>query len=547
LSARAVNAVKLAIGWLMEMGGRARRMAPSIWAAAAGALTLWPDDPRWLALAGFVGLVAWCGALERTVEARARLDERAPTAGLGSALCCGLAFGVAANAVALFSLVSLLSAFAKLSWPLAFAAALLAWVAQAIPFALAAVLHGFLRARAIPAWLSLPLGLVPALALVPQLFPWHVAATQIGFLPWVQVAELGGESLLGVLLLAAAGGSHAAVTGRGRARLLPAAIALGCLALPVGYGLLRLPSIERERARAPTLAIGVVQSNVGIEHKHDGKHVRAITADLSALTRDLEQRGAELTVWGETAYPYPLLRSSTRMPDDDRRVLGEGVRGPILLGLETYQGFDRRAPKFNSAWLLRASGSFGERVDKARLLAFGEYVPLWSVLPPLRARFPSRGFAAGVPGVVTSERGKLGVLICYEDLFAAAARATVQLGARALVNLTNDAWFGDTREPRLHDLLARLRAVELRRDLVRAVNTGVSSFTSASGAPVYQTRSFERTSFVATVRLLDGRTPYARWGDWVTPCCLLGLALCLARGQRHARPAQPATSFFTSS
>jgi apolipoprotein N-acyltransferase len=140
------------------------------------------------------------------------------------------------------------------------------------------------------------------------------------------------------------------------------------------------------------------------------------------------------------------------------------------------------------------------------------------------------------------------VLICYEDLFASSARATVQLGARVLVNLTNDAWFGHSREPVLHDLLARLRSVELRRDLIRAVNTGVSSFTSATGETLIETPTFTRASFVAAAKLLDERTLYARWGDWVSPMSLIVLCSAFWRRKRQAKglPAQE-TSFLTAS
>jgi len=506
----------------MLLRARVRRALPPLGALLAGALTLWPDDPRWLACCSLLGLIALYEALTQARQS------------VWCTLLVGLAFGFAANATALWSLIQLLSLFAGVAWPLACALSLLVWLLQAAPFALAAVVHQRLGAHGYPAWLTLPLAVVPALALVPQLFPWHLAATQVGFLPFVQLAELGGESLLGLLLVALAGGLHGGLRARGRARALPLAIAALSWTVPVAYGLWRIPAIETLRASAPTLQVGVVQSNVGLSDKHDGEHTRAIVSGLRKLTRELEQRGAELTVWGETAYPYPLLRSLKRAPSDDRRVLGDGVRGPILLGLETYTSFAASSPKYNSAWLLRADGSLGDRVDKARLLPFGEFVPLWSVLPALHTRYRSRGFEPGLPGTVELPQGKLGVLICYEDLFASAARATVSRGARALLNLTNDAWFGDSREPHLHDLLARLRAVELRRDLVRAVNTGVSSLTSATGAALITTRSFQRTSFVAAVKLLDQQTPYARLGDWVTPCCLLALSVCWLGPKRAA-------------
>jgi apolipoprotein N-acyltransferase len=294
--------------------------------------------------------------------------------------------------------------------------------------------------------------------------------------------------------------------------------------------------------------VGVAQGNVGIQQKHAPERARAIHDDLRALTGQHERRGAELTVWAETAYPYPWVRERAAQHSHERRVVdahrqaslqrgptdGElqrgptdsGVRGPVLIGLVTYAQAAGSAvtTRYNSAWLVRPDGWLGDRVDKSRLLAFGEYVPLWDLLPPLRSRYPSRGFQAGRNDVVRARGHALGILICYEDLFGSLAREVVARGADVLVNMTNDAWFGRSREPALHDMVARLRAIETRRDLVRAVNTGVSSFSSASGRLLRQTRTFTRDGFVAEVRPLQVRTLYAVAGDWLTPLVGLGLA-----------------------
>lgn len=490
--------------------------------ATGGALLLSPDDPRLLAVTGFVGLVLFAEALAQARGSRLR------AAGFG------LVFGTCANATALFSLVPLLGTFAGLPTWLALPLAALAWLAQGLLFALAAALAVHAEGRGAPRWMLLPLTLMTTLGLGPALFPWHVAATQIGFLPFVQLAELGGQTLIGLLLTSAACSTHGLLRATGRERQRLAAIALASVLLPTAYGIVRLASVRRMRDDAETLRVGVVQSNVALDDKraqrHDEARARDNLAGLRALSAEVGRRGVDLTVWGETAYPYPLRRAAARAPEDAvRRVLDDTVRGPILLGLETYAGFDEAAPKYNSAWLLKPDGALGDRVDKARLLAFGEYIPFWSLLPPIRTRYASPGFQAGVPGTVRVRGSQLGVLICYEDLFASAARETVLLGARALLNLTNDAWFGHSREPLLHDLLARMRSIELRRDLVRAVNTGVSSFTSATGESLHKTRTFERASFVAPVRLLDVQTPYARFGDWLLPLCLLGSSVCALR------------------
>lgn len=124
-------------------------------------------------------------------------------------------------------------------------------------------------------------------------------------------------------------------------------------------------------------------------------------------------------------------------------------------------------------------------------------------LGAMRARFRHLGFSAGSPGGVRLSGSRLGVLVCYEDLFSQSACARVRQGARALVDLTNDRRLGDTRAPRLHELTTRQRSVELRGNLVRAVSTGVSSFTTATVASLVRTPVFAQARFVAAVRLLD--------------------------------------------
>ncbi|HEY6881862.1 MAG TPA: apolipoprotein N-acyltransferase, partial [Polyangiales bacterium] len=297
---------------------------------------------------------------------------------------------------------------------------------------------------------------------------------------------------------------------------------------------------ERQRALAPKLKLGVAQANAPIPQGDPEAYARQSLATLRALTRPLEARGVALTVWGESAYPYPLLRTLARAPEDVRAPLAEGVRGPLLLGLETYASFADNSSKYNSAVLVHPDGRLGSRVDKAHLIPFGEYVPFWHWVEPLQERFRSPGFTAGISGTVRTDAGKLGVLICYEDLFASAARETVRQGARTLVGLSNDVWFGHSREPFLHDAFARLRAVELRRDLLRAVNGGPSSLTTSSGASEQLSQPFTRASIEVEVALLDARTPYSRLGDLTAPACTLLTLLALAR-TRKLKPSRPAS------
>jgi apolipoprotein N-acyltransferase len=253
--------------------------------------------------------------------------------------------------------------------------------------------------------------------------------------------------------------------------------------------------------------------------------------DLHVLTRMLEERGADLVVWPEVAYPFRLRRHVRRDLGGPEAILGPGVRGPVLTGAVTL-GPSRT--RYNSVVAVARDGTITGIADKVRLLAFGEYVPLWDYLPPIQSRFP-RGLSPGLAPVVLEVDGhRAGVLNCYEDVLADAARQVALGRPDFLVNVTNDAWFGDTTEPYLHQTSARLRAIETRRDLVRAVNTGVSSFTLATGEDAIETETWTRDAFVATVRPLEITTPWVRLGDWVTPLLAALLLASVVVGRRPA-------------
>ncbi len=449
-----------------------------------------------------------------------------------TAFLSGLAFGTSANAIALSSLVELLVHFGHFSILAAVPTAALCWVAQALPYASSALVAAFVVRRGVPMLFALPLSSGLTLGLCPQLFPWHLGATQVDFLWLAQVADLGGEGLLDVLVCAL-GTALWSLAREPAALRLRAGLTFSLAGLlPLAYGGVRLAQIEEARAKAEGVRVGVIQPSVDIDEKHEPAQRGEILARLRKLTGLAEADGAEVTVWPETAYPYELSRARTRLSREGQPLLGGGVAGPIVLGAVTY-GPDTagRARRFNTAWVVERNGVLSDRVDKARLLAFGEYVPFWHLIPALQARFASPGFVAGTPDVVRAAGTKLGILICYEDLFFSHARSVVQRGAEVLANMTNDAWFRRSRTAALHDMMAHLRAIETRRDFVRAVNTGVSSVTLATGETVERTEIFTRTHLVEPLKRLSITTLYVRLGDWVTPLCglLLGGLFALRR------------------
>jgi apolipoprotein N-acyltransferase len=158
-----------------------------------------------------------------------------------------------------------------------------------------------------------------------------------------------------------------------------------------------------------------------------------------------------------------------------------------------------------------------DHYHKQVLLAFGEYIPFSKLLAFLPGMPPLQGFTAGDgPRTLDLPEGvRIGALICYEDLMPFLARAFVaDKKANLLLNLTNDAWFGDTVAPWQHARLAQWRAIETRRTLVRVTNTGVTTVVNAKGEMLDTLPLFSTGILKVKAEILESETFYVRFGDW---------------------------------
>ncbi|MEM9074399.1 MAG: apolipoprotein N-acyltransferase, partial [Myxococcota bacterium] len=347
------------------------------------------------------------------------------------------------------------------------------------------------------------------------------------WLPWAQLAEVGGTPLLDLMTVGVGAAAWHALHHRSR----PAGVLAALLvALPLLYGTVRIAQVDETRESAPILRVGVIQPNVGIYDKHDARLHHGHLVLLQRMTQTLERLGADVVIWPESAYPFPFPRGVARDVGGRYAIRQRGVRGPLLVGAVTRAS---RCDRWNSALAIDDQGFVRGVADKVELLAFGETVPLWHWLPPLQSMFPCPGLrSAAAPKVLTLHEVRYGVLNCYEDVLGRHARTVAGLDPELLVNITNDAWFGDTLEPHLHQLVARVRSIETRRDLVRAVNTGVSAHIDATGRTRLETETFTQDSFIATARRLEGTTVWVTIGDVVTP---IAYAYLLAWGFRRRR------------
>ena len=439
--------------------------------------------------------------------------------------------GIVANAGGFYWIVGMLERFANLPTIAAVPIFLLLCAYQGVVFALFGWAYHVLRAPrgdrpGLPAALAAPVTMVTFELAVPFIFPWYLAITQAWQRPVIQVADLTGPLGVTALLLVSNGAIYDLVFRRPRA-WKPAIGAFAVLALALVYGVTRMAQIDRRVTAAPKLAVGIVQPNVAFDQKARTDGRRQQLTDLQAVSSRLEREGAELIVWPETAYPWVLPRDlAADLGEDKVARVRRGFTVPLVMGALTNDDVHPHA--FNSALLLDADGQFRARFDKIFLLMFGEYIPLYDTIPWVRKLVPEaagqlqRGEEiATFPLTHDGREVRLGPMICYEDILPAFGRKLGALNPHLLVNLTNDAWFGDTSEPWEHMALSVYRAVELRTGLVRAVNTGVSASIDATGRVVKQTYAADPAitprpadGFVTQVSLLEGgHTVYQAVGD----------------------------------
>ncbi len=420
----------------------------------------------------------------------------------------------------------------------------------ALPMALAAFMH---RRASLPWCLTAPLLVALAEAVVPFVFPWNLGITVWRAWPLLQVAELGGPaavSALVVLINVAIGDAARARFAHQpieRATRIAAYVATGLIAL----GLARAGHVAWLRSRAPHVRVAIVQPNFGIVPAEERKqHGQQYIDRLRAQTDEAGRRGASLVVWPESSFPFLFDRQLQReFAPGHPWELRSSYHGDLLIGALTH-GFGAD-DVYNSALLVAPDGRIAGRYDKVRLMPFGEYIPMSDQYPDwassLRKRLPeSPEIAPGsAPAVLSSGNLRIAPMICYEDILPETARdiADRAPGANLLVTLVNHAWFGTSLAPRESLALATLRSVELRRDLVRAANTGVSSVGDALGrvrleGPLLQVPHFGDASpqvLDADVALLDGFA-FGPLGTAAFPyLCGAALVVALARRLRAAR------------
>jgi apolipoprotein N-acyltransferase len=340
-----------------------------------------------------------------------------------------------------------------------------------------------------------------------------------GFAPVLGVYGLSWLLLLGSGALLA--------LWRGPPRLRLTALAVLLLPWPVGALLGR---VNWTHAAQQPITVAILQGAIPQDMKWQEDNVEPTRELYAELNR--QALGAQLIVWPESALPQ--LANEVPQFLGSLYSLARARGSDIVMGIIRADDADNY---YNSIMTLSDRVSF---YDKHHLVPFAEYFPVPSVIRSwLRLmNLPYSDFTAGRPEQPAVSAGStlLALSICYEDAFPSADLQALA-SARVLVNVTNDAWFGHSWARYQHFQIARMRALEAQRPLVRAANDGISALVGPRGEVLAQASEFQRMVLRGTVQPRAGLPPYARTGNvFIVVLALLGVGIAAARRRRHWWP-----------
>jgi apolipoprotein N-acyltransferase len=376
-------------------------------------------------------------------------------------------------------------------------------------------------------------------------FPWALLGhSQYNHLPVIQVAEISGVYGISFLIVLVNQTiyrlfwSEAPFLGWSR-KWKEAVFTLSLFIFTLCFGYYSLSSQKQKDQQAPTISVAVIQGNIDQSLKWDPAYQEETVRIYRALSLKALAGTPELIIWPETAAPFYFLNEN-RFTPELFRLTREG-HTHLLFGSPALGYRQGKTLFYNRAYLLGPEGRISF-YDKVHLVPFGEYIPWKRFLPFVGKMVEAIGdFSPGMgSNGLPHPRGKIGGLICFETIFPELSRAYKQEGCRILVNMTNDAWFGNTSAPYQHLSMLVFRAVENRVWIARAANTGFSAVIDSSGGIIKRVPLFQTGGIYAKIPLRDEKTFYTNHGDWlVIVCGLLFLAGILTVGIKYKRRWKP--------
>jgi len=454
--------------------------------------------------------------------------------------------------------------------------AALIWLVFFLPMSL---VIGFLVRRGTPLTIVAPLAWVAFDWLRTWLFsgfPWlFLAHSQADRTALIQVSDVTGASGVTALIVLVNAALAALVIefrkGTPRRALAPVVAAAACLFLVLGYGAVRIGTIESREGPG----ILLVQACIAQGEKREVRTGESSGVDLAdvilarhlRLTRDgvREHPDTAVVIWPETMFPRRIDDSmdasswQSRGVNDRVRAIAASastanpdVRRPAIFGaLYTTSTGESR----NSVFATDGEGRRVGRYDKRHTVPGGEHVPLHSYAPVAFTRWVGEtiaGFSGYYPDLTEGPGPTIlevaGVrftpLVCYEIIYPELVRETMSLDPQVILNLSNYAWYPDTHQPEQAEDITIFRAVENRRPVVVSANNGISSIIDARGKVTTSLGRDVEGALFGHIPLCENSAIYARWGDifsWlaVATVALLGVGAVYSNrrgGQKSREP-----------
>jgi apolipoprotein N-acyltransferase len=481
----------------------------------SAALLVLSQPPISLFPLAYVGLIPLLFALERAKHLRNFLS--------------GFTTGIAAYAGLVYWVAIAMNSYGGISMPLAILILALLVLYIALYVALVTWLCPLLEdSFRVPLYLSMPLLWVLCeywRSWFLSGFPWsYLAHSQHNFLPMIQIASITGTYFISFLIVSV----NVIIFLFLRKKPAPPPYTLFIAFLIVGclvFGSARLKSEVRA-----DLTTAIVQGNILQDMKWDEAFKLKTIDTYSQLTRS-NGANADLVIWPETALPF-LFET------DPAKILVTPI--PEMLSTRLLFGTlykDAQGRFYNAAYAYGKEGQLVGRYEKVHLVPFGEFTPLRDYFPFLENISVATGdfFSGPSHDPVSTDIGKVGVLICYEGTFSYITLDTVRRGAQVLVNITNDAWFGRSSAPYQHLAFYKFRAIETDRFVLRAANTGVSAIIDPRGRITARTGIFVPAVLRGKFSMRDGETFYVRHGEYFVALCLVALIALVGNGLLRRR------------
>ncbi len=380
-------------------------------------------------------------------------------------------------------------------------------------------------------------------------FPWNLLGyAAYRYIELMQFVEFTGVYGLSALLMFFNAVVYVVMMRRGSLKLQAASLIAVCALMGVlfGFGAWRINELGRIAPKG-ALKVAMVQGDIPQSIKWNPNFLPDSFKVYQDSTVAAAKRGVDLIVWPEATAAflfqpdgvYPAGFADYAAYREALLNIARTTGDPILFGAPALGVRDGHPGFFNRAYLVSGQGDVVAHYDKIQLVPFGEYVPARELLGYVVNRVV-QGFGDMLPGdeqtIFDVKGAKLGVLICYESVFPDLTRLEVKKGADVLVNITNDAWYGDSSAPYQALAMAAMRSAETKAPMVRVANTGISAYIEPSGLIEKTTPIFKRDILYHDVAFWPVRTVYTMVGDLFSEICfaLMAFALGLARWRPRA-------------